>query len=191
MRAHSALGALTIWALLGSPATAWLLESPPVSGARVVQLATTPVDGIVDSRGAPRFDEGPARIRGTATIAEEDRFFAVLVAESGGRTDRGNFHAGQVLDPEATVVEGAFRNHSGGAIELIDAAGRSLLMDEGRTAILVADLDFCKVRCQQPYFACCAQGWFSKSCRCLGHGSSDEHCDHGGMGARFCSLGAD
>ena len=136
-------------------------------------------------------ERAPAKIRGTATVAEEDRFFAVLVGESMGRTERGKFRPGQVLDPDAMVLEGVFSNQSGSPIELIDRAGRSLVVDEGGAAVVVADLGFCKVRCKRGYFACCEEGWLSNSCGCLKDGSSDDRCDHGGSGARFCSVGTD
>ena len=133
----------------------------------------------------------PLKIRGTAAVGEEDRFFAVLVAESRGRTSRGTFASGDVLDPNATVLEGVFRNQSGSSIEILDAAGRSLVILDGSVGVIVADLEFCKVRCKRGYFACCEEGWFANSCRCLPQGESDEVCGHGGAGASFCAVGGD
>jgi hypothetical protein len=49
----------------------------------------------------------------------------------------------------------------------------------------------CSVTCGEGYYACCNEGWFTDTCKCIANGTTPApSCDHGGPGSTGCSTAA-
>ena len=135
--------------------------------------------------------QATVEIEGSATVIEEDRGAALLVATTDGRTERGDFVEGEVLDPNDTILEGSFSNQSGSSLLVANADGRVSVLEANAVGMVVADGIICSVSCQDGYFACCEDNTiFVDECHCLKNGSDDSGCDHGGAGSSSCTLGS-